>query len=256
MKIEELEQERLLKRKELVESARVEAEAEPLQLLVVERPRRHVLVRVERPRGKGAGTGAETADKSEPARGQVELAFDLSTGEIEAPACPACSKRLSGVNVCDGGHVVHADCAEECATCERVVCLACGATKCARGGELVGPECEKVCEGCGDRVCREHMGACKVCGGARCTGCLHLCAHCRGHVCEGHRLRLVLEDTEASAFLCTECGEACPGCGRPEPKAALGRCEVCGRHFCSSCLPLKKGETACLACRGGKSEGR
>jgi hypothetical protein len=239
LKIEELEAERLLKRKELVESARVEAEAEPLQLLVVERARRHVLVRVERPRGKDV----------EPARGQVELAFDLSTGEIETPACPACSNPLEEVNVCDGGHVVHSGCAQECATCDKVVCVACGATKCARGGELVGPECEKVCEGCGERVCREHLGACKVCKGERCTGCLHLCAHCRGHVCEAHRLRLVLEETEAAAFLCTECGEACTGCGRPEPRTALGRCEVCGRQFCSSCLPLKKGATACGACR-------
>ncbi|HZU95093.1 MAG TPA: hypothetical protein VFF73_00180 [Planctomycetota bacterium] len=233
MRIEELEQERLRKRKELVESARVEAEAEPLQLLVVERPRRKVAVRVERP---GAA-------------GTIDLAFDLSTGEVEAPSCPVCKKSLARVNVCDVGHVVHEDCAAPCSTCGKVVCGACGAVVCARGGEVAGPECARLCEGCDERVCPEHMKACKVCKGDRCTQCLHRCAHCHGLACADHRLKLATGETEAQASLCAECGVLCPGCSRPEPRAALGRCEGCGRYFCATCLPLKKGEARCPSCR-------
>ncbi len=239
LKIEELEAERLLKRKELVESARVDAEAEPLQLLVVERPRRRVAVRVERSRGKD----------QPPVTGQIELAFDLSTGEVETPPCPACATTLASVTVCDAGHVVHEGCSAPCATCDKVVCKACGAIACARGGETVGPECVLACDGCGERVCKAHLGACKVCSEARCTACLHPCVHCRGLACEGHRMKLATPDAEAQAFLCSECGTACPGCQRPEPRASLARCAVCGRSFCASCLPVKKGATACPSCR-------
>ncbi len=239
MKIEELEAERVLKRKELVESARVDAEAEPLQLLVIERPRRRVAVRVERGRGK----------EKDPAAGSIELAFDLSTGEVETPPCPACSKTLAAVEVCDAGHVVHETCAAECSVCLAVVCKTCGSIVCARDGAVVGPECATVCEGCDDEVCKEHVAACALCEAARCTGCLHPCVHCRKTVCEAHRLDIATGDTAAAAHLCTECGVTCPGCQRTEPRSALGRCASCGRGFCPACLPLKKGVTACPGCR-------
>lgn len=240
LKIEELESERLLKRKELVESARVDAEAEPLQLLVVERPRRRVAVKVERPRGKDR----------EPAVGSIELAFDLSTGEVETPECPSCKKTLAAVSVCDAGHVVHDACALPCSVCESIVCGACGAVVCARGGEVVGPECTVVCEGCDEKVCKEHTASCKICSAARCSECLHACAHCGAEVCELHRLPIATGETGAAASLCTDCGVVCPGCSRTEPKGSLARCAVCGRSFCKSCLPVKKGVTACPTCRG------
>lgn len=238
LRIEELEEERVLKRKELVESARVTAEAEPLQLLVVERPRRRVAVRVSRPPSKKA--------KTPPAEGQVELAFDLSTGEVALPACPACKASLAQVTACDGGHVVHEGCAQGCAGCERVVCGACGARPCARCARPVGPECAKLCAGCGETVCPEDQGACARCGEARCTGCLHRCAHCREPACERDRLAL---GEGTAAFLCSQCGVACAGCGRAELEASLARCETCGRRFCETCLPSKKGTRACASCR-------
>jgi hypothetical protein len=242
-KIEQFEEERALKRKELIEGARVEAEAEPLQLLVVERPRKRVAVRVVRPRKKG----------EEPAAGQVELAFDLSTGAVEPPACVACGESLAKVTACDGGHVVHEGCATPCAGCAKTVCKSCGAVPCARGDEITCPSCVLVCESCGGSVCPEHVGTCARCAPAaagtaatRCTGCLHRCAHCGERVCEAHRLAL---GEETQAYLCTECGIACPGCQKTEPRSVLGRCPVCGRSFCGTCLPLKAGATACPSCR-------
>jgi hypothetical protein len=205
-------------------------------LLVVERPRRKVAVRVARPRKKGEAV----------AEGQVELAFDLSTGEVAMPSCPACSKPLTKVTACDGGHVIHSDCESACAGCERVVCGACGARACARCARAVGVECQKLCEGCGETVCPDHLSTCARCGKARCTGCLHKCAHCGELACESDRMP-VGEGT--AAFLCSKCAVSCAGCGHAELESGLGRCEVCGRRFCANCLPLKKGETACPSCR-------
>jgi hypothetical protein len=234
LKIEELEEERILKRKELVESARVDAEAEPLQLLEIERPRRRVLVRVARPRKKD----------EMPAEGSVELGFDLSTGEVVLPSCPACRKALRAVTVCEGSHVVHDGCARGCLGCGRVLCAACGAKPCARCASSVGPECAKVCSSCNETVCPEHLAVCARCGRENCTGCLHACAHCGELACESDRFAL---GEGTAAFLCGKCGQTCPGCGRVELETALGRCETCGRQFCTTCLP--KRERACPTCR-------
>jgi hypothetical protein len=238
MRIAELEEERALKRREIAEQARVTVEAEPLQLLQLERPVKRALVRVKRKK-KGDDTVAE-----------LPVVVDLATGAVEVPPCAACQQPLAQVAVDDAGHAVHESCAVACAVCERALCSACGATTCARGGEKIGPECGARCERCGETACPRHRGPCARCGRDRCRACLRACAHCGDHVCESDRLAI---GDGAEAVLCAKCGVACASCEKAVVESELGKCAVCGRRFCASCLggkrAAKTGTATCPGCK-------
>lgn len=233
LRIEELEEERELRLRELAAATRVHAEVRPLQLLVVEVPLQRGRLRL-----KDRAQGADP-------RVEVLVHLDRATGALDVPPCGACRGDLARgrVAACASGHAVHQACIDACGRCARSRCAACGEVACRACGAELCPSCQGVCPACETTTCPEHLAGCARCGAGGCAACLQACAHCGEAVCSACR-RPAGEG--AAAVFCSACAVSCPGCRTATSAHDTSRCGRCGRRFCRACLPREAG--ACALC--------
>jgi hypothetical protein len=256
VRVEELEEERELRIRELVAAAQVRVAIEPLQLFVVEVPlqtaRLVVRSKTTRQADQESGQptdGAAAAEVAEASQDEVrvELTFNRCTGEMTFSPCPACASPLASgpLSACDAEHPVHQACLGTCGRCAREVCQACAPQPCGSGCEhLLCQTCAVPCRSCDAAGCQEHQAPCAVCGRESCGACLQDCAACREPVCQADR-SLAGEGTRA--VYCSRCASPCPGCETATQRERLIRCGTCGRRFCATCHP--KDASACSLCR-------
>ncbi len=240
LRVEELEEERELRVRELVRATEVRVEVEPLQALAVEVPLQTARL-VLRP------TDGAAAEAEGPAPG-LSVVFDRATGALALPTCPSCAGGLQDATLaaCDAGHVVHDRCLDRCRACEAVTCGACVLAPCDVCRRPLCESCGTPCPTCEQRGCAEHLTTCATCGVAGCAACFHPCAHCGAVVCEEHRHPA---GGGSEAVLCATCAAPCPGCRIATLTEDLRRCDRCGRKFCATCNPREA--SACVLCLGG-----
>jgi hypothetical protein len=240
LRIEELEEERALRLRELVAATHVAVEIEPLQLLEVEVPLATATL-VVHPRDKAARVEGAV-------RAQAPLFLNRHTGELRVPSCAACQGDLSvePVGGCAGGHVVHGGCLVACGGCGRDTCQACGDDACATCEEPRCEACLESCRGCEALACAEHRGACGHCQQAGCGVCLRACAACGTPSCSDHRQSA---GEGLAASFCVACATPCAACRTATPQPNLIKCARCGRKFCGDCHPADV--TACTLCLEG-----
>lgn len=238
LRIEELEEERALRLKELVAATHVRVEVEPLQLLEVEVPLATAVLVVQ-PRAK------DERDDEGAVRAQAPVALDRYTGQLELPPCAACQGDLlvEPVAGCHGGHVVHEGCLSGCPGCERATCKACGEHACATCEEPRCRACLTDCPACESPACAEHRGACGRCEQPGCGSCLQDCAACGTPVCASHRQSA---GEGLAASFCDACATPCAACRTATPSPQLTKCARCGRRFCGDCHGHDA--SACVLC--------
>lgn len=231
IRIEELEEERELRVRELVAATAVGVDIEPMQLLTVEVPLQ--TARLVLYKKGAAGSVAE-----------LSVLFDRSSGAVELPPCPACDGSLAHAVLggCDAGHPVHEECLRSCERCAATACGVCGDERCAICEQTLCGSCATGCPGCEETVCSEHQATCSLCQGPGCGSCLKTCASCGALACKADYAAA----RGSRAVVCASCARRCPGCETPTVTPELVRCGTCGRRFCSECHP--KSASACVLC--------
>lgn len=256
LRVEELEEERELRVRELIRSTEVRVEVLPLQALAVEVPLQTARL-VVRPAGggkaaeaapEGAPEGASGSASSGGAPAGLAIAYDRAEGELLLPPCPACAGPLgeAPLAMCGAGHVVHEREIGPCRGCGALTCAACDLEPCDVCRGPLCKSCGEDCPGCGLWVCgADRDRRCARCDRAGCAGCLHPCAHCGAVVCAEHRHPAT---SDSEAVVCATCAQPCPGCSVATLAQDLIRCERCGRRFCATCHP--RDAATCVLCAG------
>lgn len=235
LRIEELDEERELRIKELVAATEVNVEIEPLQLLTVEVPVQtaDAVLRASDDDEQAVDAQATT----------LPLRFDRSSGALHVAPCVACAGGFNGTVVggCSSAHLVHEECLSTCDRCQEPRCDACDGEPCASCQANLCATCATTCSACEASSCEAHLATCGDCGLKACTSCLKTCSGCESKLCAEH-----LQSGPKGEF-CRKCAVTCPGCTSPVAKANLARCDGCGRRFCVDCAPTE--DAACVLCR-------
>ncbi|HEY7849157.1 MAG TPA: hypothetical protein VIC27_03775, partial [Ktedonobacterales bacterium] len=154
------------------------------------------------------------------------VTIDAGRGVAQAPVCMTCGAAARAGRVCAHGHVYCATCAETCAHCDVVRCLACAEPPLAPCGLCQEPACStcaRMCDACGGRFCPDHVWMCVEGDQTLCLRDLTLCGECQRPLCQTH------------AASCSVCGEAL--CPRHTRACATGGEALCAKHStaCASC---------------------
>jgi hypothetical protein len=237
LRMDELDDERELRIKELVASTEVNIEIEPLQLLTLEVPVQTADA-VLRAKGYCADDDEEAAVA--PA---LKFRFDKSSGALRVPPCVACAGAFNGtvVESCGSSHIVHEECLSSCDRCDKSRCDACDGEPCATCKAQLCVDCATACPACETSACADHLQSCSDCGLNACAACLRACTGCKTLSCAEH-----LQSGPKGQF-CRGCATTCPGCKTPAANSELTRCDGCGRRFCGDCAPTA--DAACVLCR-------
>ena len=165
----------------------------------------------------------------------IRVIHNRYSGLTERPRCHACGQETTDVSLDKYGHITCDECIQQCATCQEIVCRACGVQPCPVCGKQSCDECGEMCWACGERACPEHIDTCPVCGDRVCHSCMAECSHCGVRQCRSHLVSdAVVNEDGVYEFVCEACAVRCPGC--QQYSAHVEVCQASGQRFCENCL--------------------
>lgn len=110
----------------------------------------------------------------------MEMSYDPLTKSLNKLNCEGCGNVISGLNLCNGGHICCENCLRKCGECGGQFCVKCLTRSCSCCGKPLCKDCSKMCVGCGKNVCVNHIRTDCVSGEERCVNCLRACMRCHG----------------------------------------------------------------------------